>query len=341
MGGGQGAARRARAPARTRPRSATRCAAAARSRTSRRAPATRARASTRSPQFVGGGKVLGPQPRDYVVHGAEEGASGPRCASALSLRAQEKKLVIVDAFSFDAPKTKTLAGILKTLGAEQGASSSTRKANVNLSKSARNLPAPKFLAARGPQRLRHPPPPEPRDRRRRRQGDRGARPGDAGRARRPRKERHAFTRTDHQASAAHREGRRASRRPAAAATASSIPRTLKSQLSVRGRARREQGRDPRTRSRSCSTSTSSPSARSVVRGKEKRMGRFVGKRPNWKKAIVTSRPARQHRVLRGSVSAMGLRPHKPTSPGRRGRVAPDFSELSQGNAPEKSLTRAR
>src|SRR5499427_1514331 len=35
---------------------------------------------------------------------------------------------------------------------------------------------------------------------------------------------------------------------------------------------------------------------------------------------------------------MGLRPHNATTPGSRGRVAPDFSELTQGNAPEKSLT---
>src|SRR5882757_6525544 len=35
---------------------------------------------------------------------------------------------------------------------------------------------------------------------------------------------------------------------------------------------------------------------------------------------------------------MGLRPHNPTTPGSRGRVSPDFSELTQGNAPEKSLT---
>src|SRR5262249_8994960 len=35
---------------------------------------------------------------------------------------------------------------------------------------------------------------------------------------------------------------------------------------------------------------------------------------------------------------MGLRPHNATTPGSRGRVAPDFSELSQGNEPEKSLT---
>ena len=35
---------------------------------------------------------------------------------------------------------------------------------------------------------------------------------------------------------------------------------------------------------------------------------------------------------------MGLRPHNATTPGSRGRVAPDFSELSQGNRAEKTLT---
>src|SRR5258708_36713638 len=35
---------------------------------------------------------------------------------------------------------------------------------------------------------------------------------------------------------------------------------------------------------------------------------------------------------------MGLRPHNATTPGSRHRVSPDFSELTQGNTPEKSLT---
>src|SRR5438034_11101137 len=35
---------------------------------------------------------------------------------------------------------------------------------------------------------------------------------------------------------------------------------------------------------------------------------------------------------------MGLRTHNPTTPGSRGRVSPDFSDLTQGNQPEKSLT---
>ena len=35
---------------------------------------------------------------------------------------------------------------------------------------------------------------------------------------------------------------------------------------------------------------------------------------------------------------MGLRTLNPTTPGVRGRIAPDFSELSQGNRPLKALT---
>ena len=103
--------------------------------------------STRSPQFVGGGRVWGPQPRDYS-YTVPKKVKRAALASALSLRAQEKKLVIVDAFAFDAPKTKKLAGILKTLGAEK-AVVVDGKGNVNLSKSARNLVRAKVLPPEG------------------------------------------------------------------------------------------------------------------------------------------------------------------------------------------------
>jgi large subunit ribosomal protein L4 len=56
--------------------------------------------------------------------------------------------VIVDAFAFDAPTTKKLAGILKTLGAES-AIVVDGKANVNLALSGRNLPKSKVLAPEG------------------------------------------------------------------------------------------------------------------------------------------------------------------------------------------------
>src|SRR5688572_19345943 len=99
--------------------------------------------STRSPQFVGGGKVWGPQPRDYS-YTVPKKVKRAALASALSLRVKENKLVIVDALAFDAPKTKRLAGILKVLGADS-AVVVDGKTNVNLSKSVRNLSKSKML----------------------------------------------------------------------------------------------------------------------------------------------------------------------------------------------------
>jgi large subunit ribosomal protein L4 len=103
--------------------------------------------SSRAPNHVGGGKVFGPHPRSYA-YTVPKKVKRAALASALSLRAQEKKLVIVDVLSFEAPKTKRLAGILKVLGAEK-AVVVDGKANTNLSKSARNLPRTKVLPPEG------------------------------------------------------------------------------------------------------------------------------------------------------------------------------------------------
>jgi large subunit ribosomal protein L4 len=91
--------------------------------------------------------VFGPHPRDYE-YTVPKKVKRAALASALSLRAQEKKLVVVDVLSFDAPKTKRLAGILKALGADS-AVVVDGKTNVNLSKSVRNLPKSKYLAPAG------------------------------------------------------------------------------------------------------------------------------------------------------------------------------------------------
>jgi len=103
--------------------------------------------SSRAPHFVGGGRVFGPHPRDYS-YTVPKKVRRAALASALSLRASEKKLVVLDKLPFDAPKTKQLAGILKALGAT-GAVVVDGKENVHLSKSARNLPKSKYLAPEG------------------------------------------------------------------------------------------------------------------------------------------------------------------------------------------------
>jgi large subunit ribosomal protein L4 len=103
--------------------------------------------SSRAPNHVGGGKVFGPHPRDYS-YTVPKKVKRAALISALSLRAKEKKLVVVDKLTFDAPKTKRLIGILKALGVES-ALLVDAKSNANLSKSARNLPSHRYLAPEG------------------------------------------------------------------------------------------------------------------------------------------------------------------------------------------------
>jgi len=103
--------------------------------------------STRAPNYVGGGKVFGPHPRDYS-YTVPKKVRRAALASALSLRMKEQKLVVLDKLPFDAPKTKRLAGILKALGLAK-AVVVDGKENVQLTKSARNLPHSKYLAPEG------------------------------------------------------------------------------------------------------------------------------------------------------------------------------------------------
>ena len=71
--------------------------------------------STRSPQFAGGGVALGPKPRGY-------GQKTPKkmvklaLRSALSDRAAEGKVVDVDSWGIDTPKTKDAKTALEALG---------------------------------------------------------------------------------------------------------------------------------------------------------------------------------------------------------------------------------
>jgi large subunit ribosomal protein L4 len=96
---------------------------------------------------VGGGKVWGPHPRDYS-YTVPKKVKRAALISALSLRAKEKKIVVVDKLSFDAPKTKRLVGILKTLGVESALLVDSID-NKNLSKSAANLPSHRYIAPEG------------------------------------------------------------------------------------------------------------------------------------------------------------------------------------------------
>lgn len=75
----------------------------------------RARQGTsRSPVMVGGGNIFGPKPHTYKLKLPKKAALVAR-KSALSLKAKENEIMIIEDFTFDAPKTKDLFNILKSL----------------------------------------------------------------------------------------------------------------------------------------------------------------------------------------------------------------------------------
>jgi large subunit ribosomal protein L4 len=75
----------------------------------------RARQGTiRAPHHVGGGTVFGPSPRNYSV-GINKKVKKMARISALSYKAKDDKIKVVENFTFDEPKTKKIIDILKAL----------------------------------------------------------------------------------------------------------------------------------------------------------------------------------------------------------------------------------
>src|SRR3989304_8535840 len=70
--------------------------------------------STRSPLWVGGGSIFGPHPHDYVVKLSAKVRALAR-KSALSYKAKDQAIVVVEDFTFEGPKTKEIAVVLKAL----------------------------------------------------------------------------------------------------------------------------------------------------------------------------------------------------------------------------------
>ena len=73
--------------------------------------------STRSPQWRGGGVALGPKPRKYDQKTPKK-MKRLALASALSDRAADDKVIVIDSWAFDGPSTKAAKSALTALGAE-------------------------------------------------------------------------------------------------------------------------------------------------------------------------------------------------------------------------------
>ncbi|MBM4160605.1 MAG: 50S ribosomal protein L4 [Ignavibacteria bacterium] len=101
----------------------------------------RARAGTsRSPLWIGGGSIFGPHPHDYVVKIPAKLKALAR-KSALSYKAKDGSIMVVEDFSLQAPKSKEMALLLKALSLSgKKTLFLTGKTDGVMFKSGRNIP---------------------------------------------------------------------------------------------------------------------------------------------------------------------------------------------------------
>ena len=100
----------------------------------------RARAGYKgSPVWYHGGVAFAPKPRSYryTINRKEKRLA---LKSALSVKAAESKILVVDGLAFDEIKTKACASFLEKLGVDGKAMIITENVNENVVKSARNIP---------------------------------------------------------------------------------------------------------------------------------------------------------------------------------------------------------
>lgn len=105
------------------------------------------RGDINSPVLVGGGRVFGPTPRDYSFKLNKKVKQLAR-KSALSYKAQESAIIVVEDFSFEAPKTKEFVNLLNNLKVSEKKSIVVLPQSDNtVSLSARNLQKTKVVNA--------------------------------------------------------------------------------------------------------------------------------------------------------------------------------------------------
>jgi large subunit ribosomal protein L4 len=101
----------------------------------------------KSPVLRGGGVVFGPSPRDFAKKVPKK-VRKLALKMALTVKAQDQQLVVVDKMDLEAIKTKVFTGIIRTLDAEKALIVTSEK-NHNLELSSRNVPGVKILQSEG------------------------------------------------------------------------------------------------------------------------------------------------------------------------------------------------
>jgi large subunit ribosomal protein L4 len=103
--------------------------------------------SMKSPLFIGGGRAFGPRPRDYSFKLNKKVKSLARI-SALTYKAKENAITVLEDFNFEAPKTKNFIDLIKNLNlADKKTLLVLGTANKNIYLSSRNIQGAKVINA--------------------------------------------------------------------------------------------------------------------------------------------------------------------------------------------------
>ena len=103
--------------------------------------------SMKSPLFIGGGRAFGPRPRDYSFKINKKVKSLARI-SALTYKAKDNAITVLEDFSFDAPKTKNYVDLIKNLNmSDKKTLLVLGQANENVYLSSRNIHGAKVVNA--------------------------------------------------------------------------------------------------------------------------------------------------------------------------------------------------
>ncbi len=101
----------------------------------------------KNPQFKGGGRVFGPAPRDYSFKLNKKVKDLAR-RSALTYKAKDNSIAVIEDFNFEAPKTKQYLSMLQSLGANSLKTLLViPESNFNIASSGRNIQNTKVITA--------------------------------------------------------------------------------------------------------------------------------------------------------------------------------------------------
>ncbi len=103
--------------------------------------------SIREPQWRGGGTVFGPRPGRNYRQAMPRKMRRLALRSALSVKAREERLIVLDEITMPAPKTKQMLGVLQGLVGDASTLILLAESDASLEKSVKNLPRAKTLRA--------------------------------------------------------------------------------------------------------------------------------------------------------------------------------------------------